>query len=164
MPGVTISYKNVQTGVTGTVLTADLGTYIIPSVPVGTYDVEASLGGFRTEVQRGVTVTVGATVAVNFSLTVGGLAETVEVNATPPQVNTTDATVGGLVGESTIRELPLNGRDWLQLASFAGWRDWRSRATAGFLKGPTPALHSATEYRSLSAAAARRTTCSLSMT
>jgi len=117
VPGVTISYKNVATGVTRTAITGDLGTYIVPSVPVGTYDLEASLAGFRTEVQRGVAVTVGATVAVNFSLTVGGLAETVEVNATPPQVNTTDASVGGLVGENTIRELPLNGRDWLQLAT-----------------------------------------------
>ena len=54
---------------------------------------------------------------MNFSLTVGALAETIEVSAAAPQVNTTDASVGGLVGENTIRELPLNGRDWLQLAT-----------------------------------------------
>src|SRR5216684_2288925 len=117
VPGVSVSYKNVETGVTGTAITGDLGTYILPSLPVGTYDMEASLAGFRPEVLRGISVTVGSSVAVNFSLTVGGIAETVEVNAIPPQVNTTDASVGGLVSENTIRELPLNGRDWLQLAT-----------------------------------------------
>src|SRR5215467_2280926 len=117
VPGVMITYRNVETGVTGNAITGDLGNYIVPSVPVGTYDLEASLAGFRTEVQKGVAVSVGAAVTVNFTLTVGGIAETVEVNATAPQVNTTDASVGGLVGESTIRELPLNGRDWLQLAT-----------------------------------------------
>src|SRR5436853_4560572 len=81
VPGVAISYKNVATGVAGTAITGDLGNYIIPSLPVGSYDLEASLAGFRTEVQRGVTVSVGATVAVNFSLTVGALAETIEVSA-----------------------------------------------------------------------------------
>src|SRR5579862_4216994 len=103
VPGVTVTYKSEETGVTGSAVTGDLGNYNIQALPVGTYDLEASLAGFRTEVQKGVTVSVGASVSVNFNLTVGALSETVEVSAAAPQVNTTDASVGGLVGESTIR-------------------------------------------------------------
>lgn len=62
-------------------------------------------------------VTVGASVALNFTLSVGTQQQTVEVKGEAPQVDTTDASVGGLVSETAIRELPLNGRDWLQLAT-----------------------------------------------
>jgi hypothetical protein len=61
-------------------------------------------------------VTVGSDVAVNFSLTVGAVSEKVEVTAEAPQVDTSSSTLGGFVNSATIRELPLNGRDWLQLA------------------------------------------------
>jgi hypothetical protein len=117
VPKATISCKNVDTGVMRDVVTDSLGAYQIPSLPAGTYDVEVSLTGFRTETRRGVGVTVGAASKVDFSLAPGALEQTVEVTATPPQVNTTDASMGGLVGEAAVRELPLNGRDWLQLAT-----------------------------------------------
>jgi len=117
VPGVTVSCKNVETGVTRMVVAGELGNYTIPALPVGTHDLEASISGFRTEVRKGVTVTVGASVDVNFTLSVGATAEEVVVSAEAPQVNTTDASLGGLVSDTAIRELPLNGRDWLQLAT-----------------------------------------------
>ena len=76
----------------------------------------ASIAGFKTEVRSGINVTVGSDVAVNFSLTVGAVSEKVEVTAEAPQVDATSSTLGGFVNSTTIRELPLNGRDWLQLA------------------------------------------------
>ena len=61
-------------------------------------------------------VTVGADVGVNFAMTVGAVTEKVEVTAEAAQVDTSSSTMGGFVNSATIRELPLNGRDWLQLA------------------------------------------------
>src|ERR1035437_5803559 len=116
VPKASIACKSVETGVVRTVVTGGLGSYVIPGLPVGSYDLEASLQGFKTGVWKGVTVTVGASNTVNFTLTVGVVQESVEVTAEASQVNTTDASLGGLVGEAAIRELPLNGRDWLQLA------------------------------------------------
>src|ERR1051326_3499100 len=60
VPGVTVTSRNVETGVTRMVIAGELGNYTIPALPVGTYDLEASISGFRTEVRKGVTVTVGA--------------------------------------------------------------------------------------------------------
>jgi len=112
-----ISCTSVETGAARKAVTDSTGAYLFPALPVGNYDLEASSQGFKTEVRRGVTVTVGASVAVNFTLAVGATEQKVEVTAEAPQVNTTDASVGGLVSETAIRSLPLNGRDWLQLAT-----------------------------------------------
>jgi hypothetical protein len=117
VPGANISCKSVETGVTRTTVAGEVGTYTFPALPVGTYDLEASVGGFKTAVRKGISVTVGASVPVDFTLAVGAAAEEVVVSAEAPQINTTDASLGGLVGDSAIRELPLNGRDWLQLAT-----------------------------------------------
>ncbi|HEX4595576.1 MAG TPA: TonB-dependent receptor, partial [Bryobacteraceae bacterium] len=80
-------------------------------------DVEAAVSGFRTSVRKGISVTVGASVPVNFELAVGEVQQRVEVEAAAPLVDTTNAAMGGLVGENAVRELPLNGRDWLQLVT-----------------------------------------------
>ncbi len=112
-----ITCTSVETGVVRKATTDSTGAYLLAALPVGNYDLEASSQGFRSEVRKGVAVTVGASIAVNFTLAVGATEQTVEVTAEAPQVNTTDASVGGLVSETAIRSLPLNGRDWLQLAT-----------------------------------------------
>ncbi|MBI4483072.1 MAG: TonB-dependent receptor [Acidobacteria bacterium] len=117
IPGVEISVKNVETGAVRSAITDDVGTYHIPSVPAGPYEVTASIPGFRTGVRSGITVTVGASVTVNFDLAVGELAERVEVSGEAPLVDTTTSTMMGLVDDVAIRELPLNGRDWVQLTT-----------------------------------------------
>src|SRR5579862_9148168 len=70
LPGVMITAKNAETGVTRTVISGEVGGYTFPALPVGTYDLEASLSGFRTEVRKGITVSVGASVAVDLTLSV----------------------------------------------------------------------------------------------
>ena len=72
--------------------------------------------GFRTEVHSGIYVTVGADVSVNFSMSLGAVNEQVQITEQVAQVDTSGSTLGGFVNSATIRELPLNGRDWLQLA------------------------------------------------
>jgi len=117
IPQVTVSARNVETGAARTATTDPAGAYQILSVPAGDYEVEAAVSGFQTSVRKGISVTVGASVAVNFDLPVGDVQQKVEVEATPPQVETANASMGGLVGEAAVRELPLNGRDWLQLVT-----------------------------------------------
>ena len=116
IPNTSVSAKNVGTGAERTAISDASGGYSIVSVPAGSYEVTASAAGFQTEVHSGITMTVGAAVRVDFSLNVGAVAEKVEVTAEAPQVDTTTSTMSGLVGDTVIRELPLNGRDWLQLA------------------------------------------------
>src|SRR5260221_7683051 len=117
LPGVSVSAKSLETGAARTAVADGGGTYQILSMPAGDYAVEAALSGFRTATRGRVTVTVGASAVVNFDLVVGGVTQEVTVTSEAPQVNTTDASLGGLVGEREVRELPLNGRDWLQLTT-----------------------------------------------
>ena len=111
-----ITARNVETGATRKVNAGDTGAYLVSSIPPGTYEVSASIAGFKTEVRSGIGVTVGAEANVDFSLTVGAVSEKVEVTAEASQVDTSSATLGGFVSSTTIRELPLNGRDWISLA------------------------------------------------
>src|SRR5438045_7334668 len=89
-------------------------------VPACDYDLQAPAVGFHTSIRSRVPVTGGASVSVNFALELGTIQQDVSVTAEATQVNTTDASLGGLVGEREVRELPLNGRDWLQLTTLEG--------------------------------------------
>src|SRR5579862_1300290 len=117
IPGVSVTTKNLETGAERTTLSDESGGFIVTNIPAGSYEVTASLAGFQKEVRSGVTLTVGAALRVDFTLKVGTLSEQVEVTGEAPQVDTTTSTMSGLVAETTIRELPLNGRDWLQLGA-----------------------------------------------
>ena len=117
MAAVNISAKSLETGAARSAISDSSGTYQILSVPAGDYQVEAAAPGFQTAIRNRVTVTVGAAVAVNFELAIGEVRQEVTVSSDLPQVNLTDASLGGLVGEREVRELPLNGRDWLQLTT-----------------------------------------------
>ena len=117
LPGATVSATSLETRAVRTVVTDVAGTYQILSIAAGDYAVEATLSGFQTATRSPVTVTVGAAAVANFDLSLGGVTQDVTVTSEVPQVNTIDASLGGLVGEREVRELPLNGRDWLQLTT-----------------------------------------------
>lgn len=116
VPNATVSARNVNTGAVRTASTNESGTYRISSVPAGPYEVTTSARAFETLVRKGIVVTVGGDISVDFSLTLGSVNEKVEVTAEAPQVDTSTAGMAGLVAATTVREMPLNGRDWLQLA------------------------------------------------
>src|SRR2546426_1147752 len=110
-----VTTRNLETGAVRKTTADDNGAYRIFSIPAGPYEVTASFPGFQTEVRTGIGVTVGSDISVNFSLTVGAISEQVQVTGEAPQVDAFSSTLGGFVNSTTIRELPLNGRDWLQL-------------------------------------------------
>ena len=116
VPNAPVSARNTETGAVRSTTTDARGSFQISSVPAGAYEITANAPGFKTEVRNKISVTVGADTRVDFVLSVGGVEEKVEVTGEAPQIDTTTSAMGGLVNDTTVRELPLNGRDWLQLA------------------------------------------------
>ena len=117
LPGATITLTQVDTGRVRTTITNDEGRYVASSLDVGTYQVAAELVGFQTLVQDGIQLTVGAQRVLDFVLSPGNISERVTVIADAALVETTTTSVGGLVDEQQIRDLPLNGRDYVQLTT-----------------------------------------------
>ena len=115
MPGVTLTVTNADTALSRSTVSESDGSYRFPALPVGRYEVRAAIDGFRTAVRDGLTLTVGQEAVVNFSLEVGALAETVSVTAEAPLVNTTSASLSALVDAQAVSDLPLNGRNFIDL-------------------------------------------------
>ncbi|HYM07794.1 MAG TPA: TonB-dependent receptor [Terriglobales bacterium] len=111
IPNAKITATRVDTGVSQSTVTTGAGTYTISNLVVGTYNVTAEGGGFKTGSATGITLDVSQRREVNFTLSVVGVESTVEVTAAPPLITTTDATIGGLVSEEQVQTLPLNGRN-----------------------------------------------------
>src|SRR5580700_9526791 len=112
-----LEIKNTATGVVTEVSSDATGFYSVPNLLPGIYDVTASVPGFSTQVRTGVTLTVGASQLLNLSLTVGEVTQRVQVQAQISGVDLTSSNISGAVDEITMRELPLNGRDWTALAT-----------------------------------------------
>jgi hypothetical protein len=117
LPNVRVSIQNQATGETRAVSVDSAGVYSAPNLLPGNYDVTFSAQGFATTVQRGIVLTVGAQQLLNMKMQVGKVNEKVEVSDQPPAVQLTTSTVGGVVGREAVMQLPLNGRDWTQLAT-----------------------------------------------
>jgi len=116
IPNATVTVSNAATGVVVSTATNPVGAYTVPNLNAGQYRVIASAPGFGATAAT-LTLTVGQKQELNLALVVGPLAETVDVTATAPQVELTNSTISGIVSATTLRELPLNGRDWASLAT-----------------------------------------------
>ena len=112
--GVAVSVKNLDTQRQRQVVTDSSGYYRVEALPVGRYEVRAERQGFKVTLSS-LTLTVGEEAVTNFKMEVGSLSEQVIVTSTGTEVETTTATMGGLVDEKKIRDLPLNGRSFDQL-------------------------------------------------
>ena len=119
IPGVTVSIKNKATGVVRSVVSDEAGFYSAPNLQAGTYEVTASQPGFSTVVQSNIPLAVGAQQQLNISMKVGESAQTVEVTEAAPMVQVTSSVISAEVESTTVRELPLNGRDWASLATLS---------------------------------------------
>ena len=101
------------------VVSTDAGLYKIPYLTPGRYDVTAELDGFKAATARGVEVQVDLPARLDFTLEVGAVSERVEVTESTPLLNSESASVGTVIENRRIVELPLNGRNWLQMVSLS---------------------------------------------
>ena len=120
LPGVTVTATQTATGLVRTVVTDGDGNYLVSNLPTGPYRLEVSLQGFKSYVQTGLVLTVGATPTVNAALELGSLEETVTVEAAAPLVDVRSAGISSVVENERIVELPLQGRQVTDLLVLSG--------------------------------------------
>lgn len=117
--GATVTMTNVSTSGSRTTTTTDAGDYSLPSVPPGTYNIKVERTGFKATITNNVSVQVQQTVRLDLTLQVGQLTESVEVQASADQLQQENATVGTVIENRGIVELPLNGREYLNLVALS---------------------------------------------
>src|SRR5437660_4679952 len=132
IPGVMVTATNTQTGIVSTTLTNETGAYNFPSLQSGVYKVSAELAGFQAQTYNDVSLGVSQQVRLNFTLQVGSQAQSVEVSvAADTLIATTSSSVGAVLPEYKVRDLPLSSRNILDLvvtaagtqgSNFAGGR------------------------------------------
>jgi len=113
--GAHVTVQQTATGLSRTEVTNDTGEYSIPQLPVGPYIVAAEESGFKKTERTGVELRVDDRLRIDLVMAVGQLTETVAVEATTPVVSTDSSTLGNVVDNKKVTELPLNGRNFLQL-------------------------------------------------
>jgi hypothetical protein len=118
LPGVTITAVHEASGNTFLAVTDGTGTYRIPA-RIGVYRLTAELPGFTTVTRSGVQLLVGQTVPVNLQMSVSTLQETVTVTGEAPLLDVTSSTVGTNMDPRQVQELPINGRNWMDLSLLA---------------------------------------------
>ena len=118
IPSATVTLRNTDTNLTKTATTEQDGSYRFSELPVGHYEVRVEAAGFRTETRTGLNLEVTQQGVINFALQVGATAQQVTVSSDIPMVNTQDSTLGGTVNETKMAELPLNGRNYIDLALY----------------------------------------------
>ncbi|HEX6973594.1 MAG TPA: TonB-dependent receptor [Vicinamibacterales bacterium] len=117
VPGVTVTGKNTQTGFTRVDVSDAEGIYRLNALPVGTYDLLAELQGFSKVENKGIVLNVGQTLDVALTMKVANMEETVTVTGESPLIETRSSSVGGVVDVARIENLPLNGRQFANLAA-----------------------------------------------
>jgi hypothetical protein len=110
-----VTVVNVESNFTRTTTTSDSGAYRFPALPVGHYNVKVETPGFKTETQRDLTLDVAQEAVVNFTMEIGGVEQQVVVMAEAARVDTTTSSLGHVVDSKQISELPLNGRNFVDL-------------------------------------------------
>jgi hypothetical protein len=117
VPNVKVTALNQDTGFSRSEMTTGDGSYLIPQLPIGPhYQITAELTGFKTFVRSGVALALKQNARVDMQLEVGTITQNVQVTGQAPLVDTQSATSGEVVGTDRLRELPLNGRNPIQLA------------------------------------------------
>lgn len=115
VPGAEVTATNQDTGVVRSTITNDAGFYSLPNLLIGTYNVSATMSGFKKTEIKDVKLDVSQDRVVDFSLTIGQITDIVEVTSAPPLVELRSGEVSNLIQEKQMTELPLNGRSFVQL-------------------------------------------------
>ena len=117
IPQAKLEIKNVATGVERTVTTNADGFYTTVNLLPGSYQISITATGFNSETRHGVTMTVGSQITIDITLRVGTISNKVEVTAQVPDVQLQSSDISAVIMATTVRELPLNGRSWTDLAA-----------------------------------------------
>lgn len=115
LPGATVTATNLDNGLSRTAVSGSRGEYRLINLPPGNYQVHTELSGFQAEVRKGITLSIGSESVIDFTMNVGNITEQVTVTGDAPLVETSTATVSGLVDQNQMRDIPLNGRSFLEL-------------------------------------------------
>ena len=116
IPGAAIKATQTAIGVVRTTTSGSDGGYVLPDLPIGPWMLEIVKAGFDKYVQQGIVLHVGDAVPVSVTLPIGPTAQTVNVIAGAPLINTETGSLDGLVNAQQISELPLNGRNYIDLS------------------------------------------------
>src|SRR5512140_3271443 len=116
LPGANVVVSAVGTGVNTTVKTAADGTYVATPLKIGEYTISVEAAGFKTQTQKNVILQVQDRLRVDFVLQVGDISERIVVEDAPPMLQTETSSLGDVINSSQVTSLPLNGRDYTQLA------------------------------------------------
>jgi hypothetical protein len=114
-PGATVTLINEATNASREVQSSASGEYIFIEVPVGTYDLGATLTGFKRYIRKGIALDLNQVVSLDIALQIGGATESIEVTGASPLVDTTSTQIGAVMNKTAVSELPLNTRDTYQL-------------------------------------------------
>ena len=120
IPGSEIKVTQTATGVVRTTTSGNDGLYVLPNLPTGPYLLEVTKEGFTKYVQSGIVLQVDTSPTVDVTMKVGAVSEQVTVEAAPLQVETRTTSIGQVVDNTRIMEMPLNGRDVHELIFLAG--------------------------------------------
>ena len=118
-PNVAVTATNTGTNVPRSTVTNDAGIYSFPNLNPGPYQVKVVASGFETAIRSNIDLQVQQTARIDFTLTIGQAAQTVEVSANSELLNTDNATVGTVIEQEQIVELPLNGRSFFSLVALS---------------------------------------------
>src|ERR1051326_8601975 len=141
LPGVEVTATQTDTGIARSTVTNETGSYVLPSLALGPYRFEAALPGFRTFVQTGIVLQVNSSPVINPTLEVGQVTEQVEVQANAALVETRNTSVGAVIENQRILELPLEGRRVTDLITLSGAATQAATGSipGGFVRGTSGA-------------------------
>ena len=116
LPGATVTASHADSGLTVERVTDSEGRFFMSSLPIGQWEVAVSMPGFRRYVQTGIVVDIGRNLELHYTLELGQVTEAVEVTATAPLLQFTTAEISDVIENHQVEQIPLNGRQFLQLA------------------------------------------------
>src|SRR3984893_4218772 len=119
VPNAQVEIKNSATGITRSITTNTDGFYTAANLLPGEYEIAVSATGFNTGIKKGITINVGSQPVFNLILQVGTVANRIEVTTEAPTVQLTSSDISATVDATPLRELPLNGRSWTDLAALS---------------------------------------------
>jgi hypothetical protein len=137
VPNATVTATNVDTTIARTTVSGKSGDYVITALPPGNYTLTAEAPGFRKLEQTGVSLEINQQARVDLALEVGQTAQTVQVTGHPPLLEAESSSVGTVINQQSVNELPLNGRNFVQLATLSPGVNGVGESASGTIMGGT---------------------------